>query len=371
MEIIIQNKIKVPFLDLKVSNPIQKKRYLARIDRMLSHGQILEGPEIEEFESQVATYCGSKFAIGVGSGTDALVLALKALGIEKNDEIIVPCLSFIGTANAIASLDAKPVFVDISTQLTIDDTKIKSAITSRTKAIMPVHFTGRLSPMPEILSISKEYNIPVIEDAAPAFGATYLGQKAGTFGIMGCLSMNPMKILNALGEAGVVLTNNQELKDKIISYRYHGLNKNKDICSRVSTNRRLDTLQAAILLERLADIDKVIHRRREIAKRYTEKLSQYVLTPKDPLHYKNVYYTYTILTKQNEPLAKYLLDEGIETKFYHKRLMTEHTPYINNHSQVFEIGNRVVKELLCLPLHEKLSDEQVEHVINTIKNYFE
>jgi dTDP-4-amino-4,6-dideoxygalactose transaminase len=341
------------------------------IEQVLDHGQVLLGPEVPQFESEVAHYCGTKYAIGVGSGSIALYFALKAANIGPGDEVITSCLSFVGTANAIAMTGAKPVFVDTAIDLTIDPVCISAAIGERTKAIMPVHFTGRLCGMDIIKGISESNNICIIEDAAPAFGASnQAGQKAGSFGMAGCLSINPMKVLNALGEAGIVLTDDEILKNKVMALRYNGL-VNRESCEFISTNGRIDTIQAAVARVRLRNIDTIITRRNKIANYYNHKFKGLFILPEPMPNCTDVFYTYTLQTEQRDQLADYLTSNGIECKIQHPILMPEHLAFKEDNIELnYPVAKRATREILCIPANETLNDLQVEYVATTIRRFF-
>jgi len=362
-------KMRVPFLDLRVTDKDSRQELLDAIGMIFDHGRVLLGPEVEAFEERIASYCDTKYAVGVASGSAAIFLAVKSIGIGSGDEIITTALSFIGTANGIALTGAKPIFVDILEDLTIDPKSVERAITSRTKAIMPVHFTGKLCDMPELQALAEKYGIVIIEDAAPAIGASLNGRKAGSFGVAGCISLNPMKILNACGEAGVVVTNDREIRDRIVALRYNGL-INREYCQYVSTNGRIDTLQAAILLKRLNQLEEIIARRREIAAYYRSTLADVVEVPTEREGYRDVYYTFTIKTDRRDELMSFLGERGIETKVQHPLLMPQHPAYKAMDHGRFPVANHAVKRLLCIPAHEKMTQEQVEYVVSTILTFF-
>jgi dTDP-4-amino-4,6-dideoxygalactose transaminase len=357
----------IRFMDLSVDAAARHK-YLNAIDAVLTTGQILNGPELDTFEKDVAAYCGTNYAVGVGSGTAALYLALKALRIGQGDEVILPALSFVGTANAVAAVGARPVFVDIRNDLLIDPAAIEAAMTPRTRAIMPVHFTGNACDMDELSKITEQRSIALIEDAAPAFGATYRGQKVGTFGILGCFSMNPMKVLGAVGEAGVVVTRSESLCSRLRDLRYHGI-RDKDFCLDISLNARLDTVQAAILSIRLQMLEDNLDRRQAIAQRYAAHLSNIVAVPTIAQHVRPAWYHYTILCDRRDELANTLQAQRIETRIYHSRLMPGHPAHARD-LEAYPVGRAVVEEILCLPMHEKLRDDEVDRTAEAIAEFY-
>jgi dTDP-4-amino-4,6-dideoxygalactose transaminase len=354
-------------MDLSVDLPT-RRRYLDAIDAVLTSGLIVNGPDVERCEKQVAAYCGTHDAVGVGSGTAALYLALKCLDIGPGDEVILPTLSFVGTANAVAAVGAHPVFVDIRGDLLMDPDAVEPAITSRTRAIMPVHFTGNVCDMDALLAIGEKRSLPIIEDAAPAFGAVYREKKAGTFGPLGCFSANPMKVLAGIGEAGFVAVQWAAHSQRLRELRYHGM-RNKELCMEVSLNERLDTIQAAILSIRLQQIEESLKRREAIAGRYAMHLSKIVETPKLAPHVRHAWYHYAILCDRRDALGVSLAAEGIESRVYHAKLMPEHAVHARKLDR-FPIGRRVVDRILCLPMHEKLQDEEVDRVSKAVARFY-
>lgn len=361
-------KRKIPFLDLRLGEG-ERKEILQTIDTIFQHGKIVLGPEVAELETMVAKFCGRSFGVGVSSGTDALFLALKALGIGVGDEVITTSLSWIATTNAIALTGAVPVFVDIGNDLNIDATRIEECISSRTKAILPVHYTGKVCNMVLLMQISEKYGIPIVEDAAQAFGASYLDKKAGSFGLMACFSMNPMKVFGACGEAGMILTDRKDLYEKLIILRYNGT-INKEKCIEISLNFRLDTIQAAILLTRFKKLNQTIQKRREIASWYNKGLLSLVEIPQENEKEKDIYYTYTIKTPYRDKLKAFLEENGVETKIQHPFLMPEQEIYQKYLTQPISNAKRLVKQILCLPVHEKMIKEDVQYVISCIERFF-
>lgn len=358
---------KVPFLDLRVDAQ-ERKRLLDAISRVFEHGRFIIGPEVAQFEALIAKYCHRKFAIGTGSGTDALFLALKALKIGAGDEVITTSLSWIATTNAIAMTGATVVFADIGDDLNIDPESVKNLITNKTKAIVPVHYAGKICNMSELRQIANQHNVKLVEDAAQAFGATYQGKRAGSFGDVACFSMNPMKVFAACGEAGMVLTDDAEVHERMIALRYNGT-INKEVCIATSLNGRLDTIQAAILIQRLNHIDEIIAQRRKNALFYNKYIAEFVRVPFEQLHERDIYYTYQIQTSRRDALKKYLEEKGIEVKIQHPLLMCEQSIYQKLLSQPVPRAERLVKEILCLPIHEKLEQAQLEYVVEAVKDF--
>jgi dTDP-4-amino-4,6-dideoxygalactose transaminase len=282
--------------------------------------------------------------------------------------VILPVLSFVGTANAVTAVGAQPVFVDIRDDLLIDPATVEPAITTRTKVIMPVHFTGSVCNMEALAAIAQRHAIDIVEDAAPAFGATYRGRKAGTFGPLGCFSMNPMKVLGAVGEAGAIAVQLEALSAQLRELRYHGM-RDKEICVSPSVNARLDAMQAAILSIRLRTLDAALDRRAAIAQRYSAQISGVMQVPRPAPDVRPAWYHYAILCDRRAELARALEVEGIESRVYHSRLMPEHPPYARDLS-CFPVGRRVVDQILCLPMHEKLHDDEVDRVAEAVMRFY-
>jgi len=360
---------KVPFLDLRVTESVDRQVLLKAVDGVLQHGRLVLGPEVEQLENAIASRCQRSFAVGVGSGTDAIILALRCLDIGAGDEVIVPALSWIATANAVRLTGARPVFADIMSDLTIDPESVKRVISPRTKAILPVHYTGKLCDMPALLDIGCEFNLKIIEDGAQAFDAEGYGKKAGGFGLLGCFSMNAMKVLASCGDAGMVVTDRPDFAQRLKSLRYNGT-VNREECTEVSFNARLDTIQAAILLQRLSSLESVIERRRQIASMYSQKLKGVVKIPKERPGCRDVYYTYTILVDHRTQLMSFLHQKNVETKVRHPILMPMQPAYQESSEGEFDCAEKLVAQLLCLPIHEKMTDEQVEYVIYWIKDFY-
>ena len=305
----------------------------------------------------------------MNSGTDALILGLKSLGIGLGDEVITTSLSWIATANAITLVGAKPVFADIKDDLNIDTDSIKELINSKTKAIMPVHYTGKMCKMTDIMNIVDEHGIFLIEDASQSFNAKYHNKEAGSFGNVGCFSMNPMKVFAACGEAGMVVTDDYETYNRLLSLRYNGTVK-KENCIQPSHNARIDTLQASILLEKIKDLNGIIIRRRAIARLYDDRLRNTVIVPTEKDSEYDVYYTYTIQVENRKELTKYLDMHGIETKIQHPILMPNQLPYQNARCGNISNAKHLVERILCIPANEKMTDEDIHYVSDCIINFY-
>ena len=358
--------MKVRFLDLRIQDE-EVSVILKAIEKVLRHGKLVMGPELEQFEETVSIYCSRKYSVGVGSGTDALFLSIKALGIGPGDEVITTSLSWIATSNAIRLSGATPVFADINSDLNIDLDSIASLITSKTRAILFVNFTGQLCDIEGLQKIAEKNGLHLIEDASQSFGASKGSQRSGSFGIISAISHNPMKVFAATGEAGSVLCNDEDIYDRLLALRYNGT-INRETCIVPSLNGRMDTIQAAILSERLKTVDSVISSRRRNASVYFEKLIDFVKLPEVKDINSHVFYTFTIMSNQRDALKSYLESKGVETKIQHPLLMPQQPAYKNS------IGNwkkaeKYVSQILSIPIHEKLTLEEINYVSETIQKF--
>lgn len=365
----------VPIFDLKVSDDELREELLDAVDRVLRHGKLILGPEVEAFEEEVARAAGARYAVGVASGSSALFLALESTGIGPGDEVITTPLTWIITLNAIAACGATPVCVDIREDFNIDPDAIEQAITEATKAILPVHFTGHMCEMDRICEIAERNNLIVIEDAAQAYGGQYKSKKAGSFSKAAAFSMNSMKALGSYGEAGAVTTDDPKVYEKVRMLRYAGTKSdpNKLItneCYHVSLNHKIDTLQAAMLLVAIRHLPARMKRRTDIAKKYSNALSDFVICPKTEEDNIHAYYTYAIQAEKRDQLQKYLNENGVETKIYHIPLASKAPVYAKLHRADTPVARKVLDRFISIPAHEKLNNEQVNHVIDTIRDFY-
>jgi dTDP-4-amino-4,6-dideoxygalactose transaminase len=362
--------MQVRYLDLSVKDPDLKRDLLGAFERVLDHGRVVLGPEVDAFEAEVARYCGREFAVGVSSGSDALYVALRALDIGPGDEVITTPMSWVATVNAIALVGATPVFADIGADLNVDPDRIEEVITDRTRAIIPVHFTGRMCKMERICAIAASHGVDVIEDAAQSFGSKSKdGKPSGSFGRLACFSMNSMKVLHSYGEAGAVLTDDKDLKEKMESLRYAGTVNRQD-CHYPSLNFRLQTIQAALLMVEVPRLDDIIARRREIARIYNERLFDVVECPIEDVSSVHTYYTYSIQADRRDELQEYLEGKGVETKIHHPYLMPHQTAYRGKFAPVIPVAERAVTRILSIPNQEILTDEEVDYVVDSIRSFY-
>ncbi|MBF0311428.1 MAG: DegT/DnrJ/EryC1/StrS family aminotransferase [Magnetococcales bacterium] len=360
----------IPFLDLRVSDAATRQRLLAAVERVLLHGRMILGPEVTELEEKMAGFLGRRFALSVGSGSAALFLALRALGLGPGDEVITTSLSWIATANAIAMTGATPVFADIRDDLNIDPDSVARLITPRTRAILPVHYTGKIAPMEALQALAARNDLLLVEDAAQAFGAKQKGRPAGSFGILSCFSMNSMKVFASCGEAGLITTDGDSLHEKLLALRYNGT-VNRETCLLPGLNDRMDTLQAAILLERFKDLPELLERRRTIAARYRERLRGVVGLPEESPGCQDAWYTFTVRAERRDALQAFLSQTGIETKIQHPILMPHQPAYRQAPRDRLSNAERLVEHILCLPAHEKMSPDQVDAVAERIVRFYD
>ncbi|MFX0560983.1 DegT/DnrJ/EryC1/StrS family aminotransferase [Tepidibacillus infernus] len=362
----------IPYVNLSMKNTDIKYRVLKKIDKVLDSGIFILGEEVKTFEERFARYIGSNYAIGVNSGTDALILALKVFGIGNGDEVITAPNSFLATASSIVLSGAKPVFVDVDSDQNINVSLIEEKISKRTKAIIPVHLTGRPADMHAILKIANKYNLIVIEDCAQAINAKIKNKKVGTFGQIGCFSLHPLKNLGASGDAGIIVTNDQQIYEYIKQLRNHGL-KNRDECVEWSINSRLDEIQAAILNVKFDYLDQWTERRREIANMYINGLKGLpIKLPVEKENTQSVYHAFVIQTKYRDQLMNYLSKRGIETKIHYPIPIHKQQAALKSNLSIdiFPQSEKQVKEILSLPIYPELRDADVNEVIKTIRNFF-
>lgn len=360
---------KVPFLDLRILDAAERKSLLASVDRAFLHGRLVMGPEVQELEQRIAAQCNRQYAVGVNSGSSALFIGLKSLGIGPGDEVITTSLSWIATANAIALTGATPVFADIRDDLNIDPVSVKHLITPKTKAILPVHYTGKICRMPELMQLAETHRLMIVEDASQAFNARYKVQPAGSFGTIACFSMNAMKVFASCGDAGLVVTDQEDIYERLLALRYNGT-VNRETCIDPSINARIDTLQAAILLNRLEKVEGIIQKRREIAAWYDAMLAGIVQTPAEQDDEWDVYYTYTIQATRRDELKTFLEQKGIETKIQHPILMPAQPAYRDDVRADSKNAERLVQQILSIPANEKITYEDVKYVAASIRAFY-
>ena len=357
----------IPLLDLKSQYDAIRSEIREAVDRVLESQQFILGPEVEALEREVAEYCHCTHAVGVSSGTDALLVALMALDIKAGDEVLSPAYSFFATAGAIARLGATPVFIDIDPQtFNIDPARIEAKITPRTRAILPVHLFGQMAEMDEILRIASRHRISVIEDAAQAIGSERDGKRAGSLGDAGCLSFFPSKNLGGVGDGGMVITNNSELADRIRKLRNHGFRTRYDN-ELLGGNFRLDAIQAAVLRVKLRHLDRWTEARQRNAVAYRRRLPSSVISPVEKPG-RHIYNQFVIRHPNREMLMQYLKDQRIGCEVYypiplHLQTCFESLGYKPGDLPSSEQASR---ETLALPIYPELTMAMIQHVCDAI-----
>lgn len=362
----------IPYVNLKAQWEDEKKDLIPIIDKVLSSGVYVGGSEIDKFENKICTKLKTKYCIALNSGTDALVLALHCLGVRRGDEVITPPNSFIASTAAIVHLGAKPVFVDVSKDQNIDVNKINEKLTDRTKAIMPVHLTGRICEMGPINTIAKEKELLVIEDAAQAVGSKYKNIYSGNLGDIGCFSTHPLKNLNACGDGGFITTNSKQIADQIKSLRTHGMIE-RDNVKNFGYVSRMDSLQAAILNYRLDKLDSVINKRRKNAKLYFEKLdNKNIYFPIEKDYEFNTYHTFVIQTDKRNELKKYLEENNIQTAIHYPNPihLQPASKFLNYKKGDFPETESQSKKILTLPINQYLNETDIDKICNLVNNFF-
>jgi dTDP-4-amino-4,6-dideoxygalactose transaminase len=367
-----------PFLDLKAQFAAIREEVMAAVTSVLESQQFILGPEVKQLEEEIASKLGAKYAIGCASGTDALILVLMAAGIGPGDEVITTPFSFVATAGAIAQVGAKPVFVDIQPDsFNIDAGKLGAAITSKTRAIMPVHLFGLPADLDPILAIAKGKGILVIEDAAQAIGSQYKGRFAGTIGDFGCFSFFPSKNLGAAGDGGLITTNDPAMAERLRMIRVHG-SKQRYFHDVHGINSRLDALQAAILRVKLRHLDKWAAGRGARAQRYRQLFDQQELTrfttypPALSSSFVHVYNQFTIRAQRRDELRESLSNAGVPTEIYyplclHLQKAFSHLGYRSGSMPVAENASQ---EVLSLPVFPELTDAQQDAVVEAIGSFY-
>lgn len=360
------------FIDLKTQQALLKEEIDARIAAVLAHGRYILGPEVDEVEQQLAKYVGVKHCVTVASGTDALLIALMALGVGFGDEVITVPYSWISTAEVIALLGAKPVFIDIDRHTwNMNPDQLQAVITDKTKAIMPVGIYGQSADLKRINEVSAQHgNIPVIEDAAQCFGATHHGRKACSDTLIGCTSFFPSKPLGCYGDGGAVFTNDNEIADTIRQIRIHGQQR-KQVHSILGLNGRMDTIQAAILIPKLTIFDDEITKRQQVARQYTEMIrsnSGNIESPHISSENTSVWAQYTILSENRDDLREVLAATGIPSVSYYTVPLHLQPVFkgLEHKRGDFPVTEYVADRCLSLPMSPYLSDDDVTMVCNTL-----
>lgn len=369
----MKNNFKVPYNYLPYEFK-ETKHIFNKWKSLIKSTDFTLGKYVNIFEENFARLCEAKYCITTNTGTDALIIALKALGINKNDEVITVTNSFYATTGAIVALGAKPVFVDCDDRYQIDVNKIIKSITKRTKVILPVHWGGASPDMKKILLIAKQYNLYVVEDACMGIGGKIHGKTPGTHGDIGCYSMHPLKTLNVMGDGGAILTNNKKLFSWIVKFRNHGM-INRDNIKFWGINSRMQPLQAIVANEGLKKINKIIKKRNYHASLFDNLLKDMrpdIVLPKREKFNLETYSLYMILCKNRDKLKKFLIKKGIEVKIhYPKPLHLQKASNIFNYKNGdFPVSEYQAKHLLTIPVHQFLNKNKILYTVKMIKEFY-
>ncbi len=369
-------EMNVPLLDLRAQFRTIRGEVMAAVERVFESQHFILGPEVEAFERDAAEYCRAKHAIGCGSGSDALLLALTALGVGPGDEVVTASFSFFATAGSIARLGARPVFVDISPDdFNVDPDLIERAITPRAKAILPVHLFGQCAEMDAIREVADRHNLPVVEDAAQAVGAGYRERRAGAMGAVGCFSFFPSKNLGGAGEGGLMTTDDDDLAEKLRLLRVHGM-RPKYYHKVVGVNSRLDALQAAVLGVKLKYLDRWSDARRRNAEHYDKLFAESgveeVTTPAVRPNRHHIFNQYTIRCSRRDELMDFLKRRGVGSEIYypaplHLQECFAHLGYKPGDLPATE---RTSRECLSLPIYPELTEEMRRYVVEKIAEFY-
>jgi len=358
--------MKIPLIGLERQIRSIKDELNRAVSRVIEESWFVLGGNLERFEKEFAEYCGTKFAVGMASGTDALLLSLKALDVGPGDEVLVPCNTFIGTAEAVTHAGATPVFVDVDPRTyDIDVSEVKP--TAKAKAVIPVHLYGQPADMDAIREFAERHDLFVIGDVAQAHGATYKGQKVGSIGDVGCFSFYPTKPLGAMGDGGLVATNEEEVAEKIRQLRNHG-RAELNVHLMPGYTSRLDEMQAAILSVKLRHLDEWNSKRREVAGKYDKLLGDLVQvqTPYCIPSAEHVYYLYVVRVSNRDLLRVRLFDFGIETSVHYPTPIHLQPAYRGSCPHQLRNGEKIAKEILSLPMFAELTDEEIMYVSDAV-----
>jgi dTDP-4-amino-4,6-dideoxygalactose transaminase len=362
----------VPFLNLAAQYDALKSDLLPAVEKALAGGHYILGPNVAAFEQELAAFTGTRFAVGVNSGSDALTLSLRALGVGPGDEVITSPFTYIAPAESIIQMGARLVFADIDPKtLCLNPKDVAEHISPQTKAIIPVHLFGQAAPLDELFALANPAQIHIVEDCAQAIGATRNGQSVGSFGATGCFSFYPTKNLGADGDGGAIVTNDEALAKKLKMLRVHGIERryHHDLHG---FNSRLDEIQAAILRVKLPHLNRWNARRAEIAARYAEGLKNLpVETPTTAPGNGHVFHVFHLLSERRDDLQKHLADHGVPTIIYYPKPLHLQQCYADQdwREGQFPVAEAISKKILPLPMYPELTDAQVDHVIKTIRKF--
>lgn len=365
--------LRIPYVDLALQNRALKGELLDAVAGVIDSGQFILGEETERFEKEFAALCETEYAVSVNSGTDALILALKCLGIGPGDEVITAPNSYLASASCIALAGATPKFADVRDDLNLDPAAVARAITSRTRAIIPVHLTGKPAPMKELLVLAKTHGLEIIEDAAQAVGAKLDGKSVGAFSRISCFSLHPLKNLSACGDGGVLVTNDSQLAERTRLLRNHG-QPNRNDCLEFSLVTRLDTVQAAMLRVKLRHLDAVTASRRANAEHYRQRFAgcARLQCPTDGPGEFCVYHTFVVQADKRDELVRHLAEQGIGTAIHYPmpiHLMTVGRR-MGHREGDFPVCERLAGRILSLPVYPELTRDQLDEVADAVLDFY-
>jgi dTDP-4-amino-4,6-dideoxygalactose transaminase len=366
--------MKVPFVDLKTQYHSIKDEIMEAAGSVMESSAFIGGEYVEKFESEFAKFCGTRYCVGVGNGTDAIYVTFKMLGIGNTDEVITAANSFIATSEAISLTGAKVVFCDVNEKTrNISTELLEGKITDKTKAIMPVHLYGQPADMDEIVKIADKYNLIIVEDCAQAHGAKYKSQNTGTFGVAACYSFYPGKNLGAYGDGGAIITDDSNLAERIRMFANHGSSE-KYNHEFEGINSRLDGLQAAILSVKLKYLPEWNLKRNNTARIYNKKLKEVkdIITPVIPEDRDHVFHLYVIRARQRDKLKQSLAEKGIATGIHYPIALPNLNAYksFGHKKDEFPVSSILQDEILSLPMFPEISKEQIEYIVDNVKNFY-
>jgi len=363
-------KVAYSYLQDQFADP---ESIFAEFRKLIQRGDFTLGAALTEFEQKFAAHCGARHAVGVGTGTDALFLSLKAMGIGPGDEVITCPCTFVATVGAIVQSGARPVFVDANEQFVIDPDKIEQVITPRTKAIMPVHYTGQPCDMPRITAIAKRHALRVVEDACQSIGGEVDGKRVGSWGDTAGFSLHPLKNLNVWGDGGVITTNSAQLRDDLHLLRNHGM-KNRDEVEIYGYNCRLDTLQAIVGLWLFPQAEAITESRIATAKRFDAELSQIkqIRVPPRNSRMRHAYHLYMVHAEGRDALVQFLVEKGVEAKIHYPIPMhlQEASAYLGYKAGDFPVTEAHAASIFTLPVHQHMTEEHKEYCIEMVKAFY-
>ena len=364
--------MQIPFVNLKKQSELEKNIIIKSVKKVLNKSNFILGDANRILETKIQKYTKAKYCSLLNSGTDALTLALHVVGVKKGDEVITCSNSFIASAAAIVHLGAKPIFIDIKDDQNMDPKLIEKKITKKTKAIMPVHLTGRMCDMPSIMKIAKKYKLKVIEDAAQAFGSKYKNKMAGTYGNIGCISLHPLKNFNGVGDGGLILTNSKSYYQRVCNLRNHGI-RNRNYVDEFGYVSRYDTLKANILITRFKKIKNIINKRRNNAKLYYKYLDKKkIFIPLETKQEFNTYHTFIIQVKNRKKLINFLKTKKIATAIHYPIPIHMQKAYKRMYNSKVYLPKTMKqsKTILSLPINDYLNKKEIIYISKNINKFY-